>query len=55
MRDPDWRRYGRNLLLGKFLGLALLPVAILGLQLVVHGGVAHQDLEMAKARASAAE
>jgi ammonium transporter, Amt family len=31
MRDPAWRRYGRNLLLGRLLGLALLPIAILAL------------------------
>jgi Amt family ammonium transporter len=32
MRDPEWRRFGRTLLIGKLLGLALLPVAILVLQ-----------------------
>src|SRR5882724_8550570 len=36
MRDPEWRRFGRNLLLGRFLGLLCLPVAILALQFVVH-------------------
>ena len=36
MRDPQWRRFGRNLLLGRLLGLALLPLAILALQFVVH-------------------
>ena len=35
MRDPEWRRFGRNLLLGKFLGLALLPLVIVAFQLVV--------------------
>jgi Amt family ammonium transporter len=33
MRDPEWRRFGRNLLLGKLLGLALLAVAIVALNL----------------------
>jgi len=28
MRDPEWRRFGRNLLLGKLLGLLVLPVLI---------------------------
>ncbi|HXK19471.1 MAG TPA: hypothetical protein VNG33_16795, partial [Polyangiaceae bacterium] len=28
-RDPEWRRFGRNLLLGKLLGLLALPVVIL--------------------------
>jgi Amt family ammonium transporter len=32
MRDPEWRRFGQTLLIGKLLGLALLPVAILVLQ-----------------------
>jgi Amt family ammonium transporter len=36
MRDPEWRRFGRNLLLGRLLGLLVLPVAILALQFVVH-------------------
>jgi ammonium transporter, Amt family len=36
LRDPEWRRFGRNLLLGRLLGLAVLPVAILALQFVVH-------------------
>jgi Amt family ammonium transporter len=36
MRDPEWRRFGRNLLLGRFLGLLCLPVAILALQFAVH-------------------
>jgi ammonium transporter, Amt family len=31
MQDPEWRRFGRNLLLGKALGLALLPVVILAI------------------------
>jgi Amt family ammonium transporter len=34
LRDPEWRRFGRNLLLGKLLGLALLPLVIVGLQLL---------------------
>ncbi|HWZ89665.1 MAG TPA: ammonium transporter [Polyangiaceae bacterium] len=29
LRDPEWRRFGRNLLLGKFLGLMALALAIL--------------------------
>jgi len=29
LKDPDWRRYGRNLLVGRMLGLLALPVAIL--------------------------
>ncbi|HEY3254040.1 MAG TPA: ammonium transporter [Polyangiaceae bacterium] len=33
MRDPEWRRFGRNLLLGKLLGLAVLAVAIVALNL----------------------
>jgi ammonium transporter, Amt family len=28
MRDPEWRRFGRNLLLGKLLGLLVLPILI---------------------------
>jgi Amt family ammonium transporter len=36
LRDPEWRRFGRNLLLGRLLGLAVLPAAILALQFVVH-------------------
>jgi Amt family ammonium transporter len=28
MRDPEWRRFGRNLLLGKLLGLLVLPALI---------------------------
>jgi len=28
-QDPEWRRFGRNLLLGKLLGLLALPVVIL--------------------------
>ena len=34
MRDPEWRRFGRTLLLGKMLGLALLPLVILALHVV---------------------
>jgi Amt family ammonium transporter len=34
MRDPEWRRYGRNLLLGKMLGIALVAAIILALHLV---------------------
>ena len=26
MRDPEWRRFGRNLVLGKLLGLAALAL-----------------------------
>ncbi|MEI9935986.1 MAG: ammonium transporter [Pseudomonadota bacterium] len=33
MRDPEWRRFGRNLVLGKLLGLAVLAVAIVALNL----------------------
>jgi len=33
LRDPEWRRFGRNLLLGKLLGLAVLAVAIVALNL----------------------
>ena len=32
LRDPQWRQFGRSLLLGKFLGLLLLPVLIVALQ-----------------------
>jgi Amt family ammonium transporter len=31
LRDPEWRRFGRNLLLGRLLGLAVLPLLIVGL------------------------
>src|SRR6478735_4802078 len=34
MRDPEWRLFGTNLLLGKFLGLAALAAVILGLHAV---------------------
>jgi len=46
MRDPQWRRYGKTLLLGKMLGLAALPIVIMAVQLVVNlvsVGVAHAD------------
>jgi Amt family ammonium transporter len=33
MRDPDWRRFGRNLVLGKLLGLVVLGLAIVLLKL----------------------
>src|SRR6187399_2845784 len=33
MRDPEWRRFGRNLLLGKLLGLAVLAATIVALNL----------------------
>jgi len=33
LRDPEWRRFGRNLLLGKFLGLAVLAGVIVALNL----------------------
>ena len=33
LRDPEWRRFGRNLLLGKLLGLALLAAVIVALKL----------------------
>jgi Amt family ammonium transporter len=29
LRDPDWRRFGKTLLLGKFLGLLALPIVLL--------------------------
>jgi Amt family ammonium transporter len=35
MRDPEWRRFGRNLLLGRLLGLAVLPLAIFALHSLV--------------------
>jgi Amt family ammonium transporter len=35
MKDPEWRKYGRDLLLGRLLGLAVLPLAIFALHLVV--------------------
>jgi ammonium transporter, Amt family len=31
MRDPEWRRFGKNLLLGKLLGLAVLALLIFAL------------------------
>ncbi|HSY38867.1 MAG TPA: hypothetical protein VLA79_05040, partial [Polyangia bacterium] len=30
LRDPQWLRYGKLLLAGKFLGLALVAVIVLG-------------------------
>jgi Amt family ammonium transporter len=36
MRDPEWRRFGRTLLLGKALGLVALVAAIFALKLVVN-------------------
>jgi ammonium transporter, Amt family len=33
MRDPEWRRFGRNLLLGKLLGLVVLAGVIVALNL----------------------
>jgi Amt family ammonium transporter len=35
MQDPDWRRFGRNLLIGKVLGLGVLALAIVGLKLAI--------------------
>ena len=43
MRDPEWRRYGRNLLIGRMLGLAVLPLAILALHSLVTIATAYAD------------
>ena len=34
MRDPEWRLFGTNLLLGKFLGLLALGAVLLGLHAI---------------------
>ncbi len=34
LKDPEWRRYGRTLLAGKMLGLALLAVVIVGVAVI---------------------
>jgi Amt family ammonium transporter len=34
MRDPEWRRFGRTLLFGKFLGLAAVLLSIVGIQII---------------------
>jgi ammonium transporter, Amt family len=41
MRDPQWRRFGTNLLLGKMLGLVGLAVAILAFHNLLSMAVAH--------------
>jgi Amt family ammonium transporter len=43
MRDPAWRQYGKNLLLGRLLGLAVLPVAILVFHSLLTIATAHAD------------
>ncbi|HTB74967.1 MAG TPA: ammonium transporter [Polyangiaceae bacterium] len=43
LRDPEWRRYGRSLLLGRLLGLAVLPVAILVFHSLLKIAVAYAD------------
>jgi Amt family ammonium transporter len=43
LRDREWRRYGRNLLLGRLLGLAVLPVAILVFHSLLKVAVAYAD------------
>jgi ammonium transporter, Amt family len=47
LRDPEWRRYGRNLLLGRLLGLAVLPVAILVFHSLLKIAVAYADTDPA--------
>jgi Amt family ammonium transporter len=41
LRDPEWRRFGSNLLLGKMLGLALLAAVILTLHFALGVVSAH--------------
>jgi Amt family ammonium transporter len=41
LRDPEWQRFGRNLLIGKFLGLAVLPVVLLVIQGVLNWFTIH--------------
>jgi len=46
LQDPEWRQYGRNLLLGKALGLAALAVVLVALSVVLGvftGGSAHAE------------
>ena len=50
LRDPDWQKYGRNLLLGRFLGLLALPIVIVAAMFVVNAftvGIAHAAEPMA--------
>ena len=41
MREPEWRRFGRNLLLGKLLGLAALALVLLASHYVLGLATAH--------------
>ena len=46
LKDPEWQKFGKTLLLGKVLGLLVLPVAIVAMQLVVNLftiGIAHAE------------
>ena len=50
LRDPQWRQFGRNLLLGRFLGLLALPLVIVAGQLIINVftvGIAHAAEPMA--------
>jgi Amt family ammonium transporter len=43
MRDPSWRRFGRDLLLGRLLGLAVLPLVVLVLHNLLSIASAYAD------------
>ncbi len=46
LHDPEWRKFGRNLLLGRLLGLAVLAVALFAVSYATNmlsGTVAHAD------------
>jgi ammonium transporter, Amt family len=50
LRDPQWRQFGRNLLLGRLLGLLALPLVIVAGQLIINVftvGIAHAAEPMA--------
>ncbi|MDB5322623.1 MAG: ammonium transporter [Phycisphaerales bacterium] len=43
LRDPEWRKYGMTLMLGKMLGLAILLLGILAFSLWLKSGHAYAD------------
>src|SRR5438105_5055342 len=43
LKDPEWRRYGMTLLLGKMLGLAILLLAILSISMWLKSGHAYAE------------
>src|SRR6266404_5561468 len=43
LRDPEWRKYGMALMLGKMLGLAILLLGILAISMWLKSGHAYAD------------